>query len=79
MIRKILLSAAAGVALGISGLVVTGQALEVEPPSHAFETAEAFPNVELWTHDGRKVRFYDDLLAGKIVAINFFYISCTDF
>ena len=30
MIRKILLSAAAGVALGISGLVVTGQALVVD-------------------------------------------------
>ena len=30
-----------------------------------------FPNVTLQDHNGRNVRFYDDLLRGKIVAINF--------
>src|SRR5262249_42490522 len=28
-----------------------------------------FPNVELFTQDGKKVRFYDDLIKGKVVAI----------
>ncbi len=37
-----------------------------------------FPNVELTTHDDKKVRFYDDILRGKIVAINFIYTSCGD-
>lgn len=37
-----------------------------------------FPNVELTTHNGKTVRFFDDLLDGKIVAINFIYTSCPD-
>jgi protein SCO1/2 len=35
-----------------------------------------FPNVELITQDGKKVRFYDDLIKGKLVAINLIYTSC---
>lgn len=37
-----------------------------------------FPNVPLQAHDGRTVRFYDDLLKGKIVLINFMYLGCSD-
>ena len=36
-----------------------------------------FPNVLLRTQDNRPVRFYDDLLKGRIVMINFFYTTCT--
>lgn len=36
----------------------------------------SFPNVTLTTHEGRKVRFYDDLLKDKIVLINFMYVKC---
>jgi protein SCO1/2 len=35
-----------------------------------------FPNVLLTTHEGKKVRFYDDLLKDKIVLINFMYAKC---
>jgi protein SCO1 len=35
-----------------------------------------FPNVELITHLGKKVRFYDDLIKNKIVVINFMYADC---
>jgi len=35
-----------------------------------------FPNVSLRTHDGRAVRFYDDLLRGRIVTVNFMYVEC---
>ncbi|HET9712176.1 MAG TPA: SCO family protein [Pyrinomonadaceae bacterium] len=35
-----------------------------------------FPNVELITQDGKKVRFYDDLIKGKVVAINLIYTTC---
>jgi protein SCO1/2 len=38
--------------------------------------ADYFPNVTLTTQDGVRVRFYDDLLKGKIVAINLIYTSC---
>jgi len=34
------------------------------------------PNVELVTHQGRAVRFYDDLVKGRIVAINFMFATC---
>ena len=33
-------------------------------------------NVPLVTQDGEQVRFYDDLIKGKIVAVNFIYTSC---
>jgi protein SCO1/2 len=35
-----------------------------------------FPNVQLVTHEGRKVRLYDDLIKDKIVVINFMYSKC---
>lgn len=38
--------------------------------------ADRFPNVVLKTHQGKNVRFYDDLLKGKIVLINFMYATC---
>jgi cytochrome oxidase Cu insertion factor (SCO1/SenC/PrrC family) len=37
-----------------------------------------FPNVELTTHEGEKVRFFDDLIEGKVVMINFIYTRCPD-
>ncbi len=35
-----------------------------------------FPNIELATHAGEKVRFYDDLIKDKFVTINMVYTSC---
>ena len=35
-----------------------------------------FPNIELTTSKGEKVRFYDDLIKDKVVAVNFIYTSC---
>lgn len=37
-----------------------------------------FPNVTLRTHEGKQVRFYDDLLKDKTVVINFMYTSCKE-
>jgi protein SCO1/2 len=36
----------------------------------------SFPNVTLTTHEGKKVKFYDDLIKDKIVIINFMYVRC---
>src|SRR5207249_7928360 len=33
-------------------------------------------NIKLTTHEGRAVRFYDDLVKGKVVAINFMFTTC---
>jgi protein SCO1/2 len=38
--------------------------------------AEWFTNVAVTTQDGQALRFYDDVLKGKIVLINFFYTEC---
>ncbi len=35
-----------------------------------------FPNLPLLTHEGKLVRFYDDVLKDKIVLINFTYVDC---
>jgi protein SCO1/2 len=35
-----------------------------------------FPNIELVTQDGKRVHFYDDLIKGKIVAIDLIYTTC---
>jgi protein SCO1/2 len=44
--------------------------------SHA--TAKmTIPDVELLDQDGRKVRFYTDLVKGKVVAVNFIFTTCT--
>lgn len=39
---------------------------------------QRFPNVELTTQHGKKVRLYDDLLKGKTIAINTFFAGCGD-
>src|SRR5262249_31882315 len=36
-----------------------------------------FPDVVLTTHEGKRVRFYDDLLKDKIVVLNMMYADCT--
>jgi len=39
--------------------------------------ANYFPNVSLVTQDGKTVKFYDDLIKGKKVLIDFIYTRCT--
>jgi protein SCO1/2 len=40
--------------------------------------ADYFPNVELTDQNGRRLRFYDDIIRGKVVSINFIFTTCTD-
>ncbi|MEM7200670.1 MAG: hypothetical protein AAF628_10415 [Planctomycetota bacterium] len=84
---RLALAVAGGLTAGAVGLLAVDRALEPTPPGHAlaqtfdntFAVERRFPNVELRTHDGRSVRFYDDLVRGKIVALNFMYVACTKF
>jgi protein SCO1/2 len=48
----------------------------VEAASAQGAGAIPFPNVTLYTHEGRKVRFYDDLIRGKVVTFNMMYTQC---
>jgi protein SCO1/2 len=68
--------------LGVGGAAVlaggsAAGASDPEDASRAQTQAHYFPNVELVTHAGKKVRFYDDLVKDKIVLINFMYAECT--
>ncbi len=55
----------------VASLAVAAAALGANP------FADRFPNLVLKTHEGKNVRFYDDLLKGRIVLINFMYATCT--
>lgn len=60
-------------------LPALGFASEIRPGNATARTGgrQRFPNVPLLTQDGERVRFYDDLVKGKIVMINAFYATCT--
>lgn len=48
------------------------------PSAAATDSArEYFTDLPLLTHRGEKVRFYSDVLAGKVVLITGFYTNCT--
>ena len=77
MRRKSWVNLAAAVALAFTALFfMTGG-----PPAAAAYDASRygpnyFPNTVLTTHEGKTVRFYDDVIKGKIVAIYLMYTSC---
>ena len=81
--RKAALAAIGSVAVVAATLGAGWSRAQGVPASSAPAVAEApnpfadrFPNVVLRTHEGKTVRFYDDLLKGKIVMINFMYATC---
>jgi protein SCO1 len=49
-----------------------------EPVDPARAARSYMQNPQLFTQDGKAVRFFDDLLAGKIVVINFMLTNCRD-
>jgi protein SCO1/2 len=83
MDRRHFLGGVAVAALGAGGLVTIKPpaGLKGEMGGDAVSGAERrrnrFLNVALTTHEGREVRFYDDLLKGKTVLLNFLYTICT--
>ncbi|HSY48067.1 MAG TPA: SCO family protein [Thermoanaerobaculia bacterium] len=73
------LAAAAEAVVGI-----TGKAAGMGGPATASDLARQriqrmhFPNVPLYTHEGKRVMFYDDLVKGRIVTMNFFFAKCDE-
>ena len=65
-------SAAAAAALVAAALSLPGLALAGNPWG-----ADYFPNVPLVNQDGVVMRFYDDVIKGKAVAVNLMYTHCT--
>ena len=77
--RRAWLGAVGAVAAG--GLLVApgeSRATATKPANPAREAIRRrnLPNVTLVTHEGERVRFYDDLVKDKFVAINMMYTGC---
>src|SRR5258708_24660182 len=64
--------------IGISFMLASALAFMFSRPVSADSRwgANYFPNIELTTQDGKTVHFYDDLIKGKIVAIDLIYTTC---
>ena len=71
MQRRKFIAGATTAALAPFALAVAGKAGELHQDGAAW-----FTNVEVKTHDGRTLHFYDDVMKGKIVLINFFFTDC---
>ncbi|HET6720995.1 MAG TPA: hypothetical protein VFH22_15185, partial [Rhodocyclaceae bacterium] len=73
MIRKLFARAALCLAAGLAGVLAgpAGAAPAASPWGAGY-----FPNVPLVTQDGRTVNFYEDLLQGRKVLVNFIFTSC---
>ena len=70
-----------GAAPFVVPLLARADDLESKPkfkqvPSRERIRQRYFPNLELTAHDGRKLKFYDDLIKDKIVIFNMFYAKC---
>ena len=48
-----------------------------KPAAATAAAATSIPNVKVTTQDGKTVDFYEDLIKGKVVAVNFVFTSCT--
>ena len=71
MHRRTFFVGAAAAALAPFALAASGRARNLHQ-----DGAEWFTNVEVTTHEGRTLHFYDDVMKGKIVLINFFFTDC---
>src|SRR5262245_44740963 len=71
--RQLLARLGAG---SLTGVVVGPKRLANAAATTTGSRAGYFPNVVLRTQDNTEVRFYDDLIRGKIVLISMFYVEC---
>jgi protein SCO1 len=91
MKRRVLFAAAAaaggaglGAGLGsdrVAGLIpnlASGLGAHIWPQAPRTGVNGRIPDVELVTHEGKPVRFYADLVAGKVVLVNAMFAGCGD-
>lgn len=81
----LLLSIAVGALLAWGGSAISGrlpgarqQSMSDDADGRARWGKNYLPNVKVRSHDGKEFLFYDDLIKGKMVVINFIYTSCKD-
>lgn len=78
LVLRHLICLAACAALGWAGLCPAATKGSIAATADKPHAAAAYrPDLELVTQDGKTVRFYDDLVAGRIALINFMFTTCT--
>ncbi len=79
ILKPVLVVVVAMIAVSLAGAAERRTGPNPATDLHAY-TAHAlrrhFPNVLLTTQDGKPVRFYDDVIKGKIVMIQFMFTNC---
>jgi protein SCO1/2 len=84
--RRALLGGIAATTAAVSGITITTgrRGTATAPPAFADAacrdesggpTADRFPNVKVWSQDGRAWLFYEDLIKGRTVLVNFMSIA----
>jgi protein SCO1 len=63
--------------MGVAALLPLLGKVESANAKRAGPQVNVFPNFVLETHEGKKVKFYDDLLKDKVVVINMMYTVCS--
>ncbi|MBA2964800.1 MULTISPECIES: SCO family protein [Ramlibacter] len=78
--RRTLATLAAGAAAAAAAAGTYLQLKPREQPPAAPQTrgSRRFPDVELTTHEGKRVRFYTDLVKDRVVFVNMMYAQCSD-
>ena len=61
----------------IYSVTITGTQVSEVTAGQASAPTHYVPNASLVTHEKRAVRFYDDLVKGRTVVVNFMFTSCT--
>ena len=78
LVLRHLICLAACLATGWAGLCPAATKGTIAAAAAKPHAAAAYrPDLELVTQDGKTVRFYDDLVAGRIALINFMFTTCT--
>jgi protein SCO1/2 len=77
MNRRAFFSVGAGAGIGVA-LAALGLPTASKAAPFRQDGADWFTNAELQTHEGKTVRFFDDLMKDKIVLINFMFTECGD-
>lgn len=70
-----------GICLLVPAIGISPQAAEAGDPTHRKGSrwrGDYFPNIQLITDEGKRVRFYEDLIKDRVVLINFIFTSCSD-
>jgi protein SCO1 len=83
ILRRDLLGMAAMTSLAaLFPRAVVGATKDPAPGTQEYERKRIqelhLPNVPLVTHEGKRVRFYDDLVKDRIVTLNFFFSKCDE-